>query len=172
LKRERNQGVADEGWDKAMQHGREVDKMNPFLQKELLKKDAELEAKEKELQSEIQKMDAKLEAKDNELEALQAKLKNGCTHFTICLCVFVLGMLFVMVCNVMLGSASMASKAMFGNVMWNLFFWCVCKEDDVNVRLMMLGKMCLHCKMCVFGSLLSQLQYVHVHNKGEFSSAN
>ena len=56
-----------------MQHGQVVDKMNQFLQKELLKKDAELEAKE-EFQSEILKKDAELEAMDKELEALQAKL--------------------------------------------------------------------------------------------------
>jgi len=32
-----------------MQHGQEVHKMNQFLQKELMKKDSELEAKEREL---------------------------------------------------------------------------------------------------------------------------
>ena len=49
LKRERNQVVIVEDQDSAMQHGQEVHKMNQFLQKELLKKDSELEAKEREL---------------------------------------------------------------------------------------------------------------------------
>jgi len=99
-----------------MQHGQEVHKMNQFLQKELLKKDSKLEAKERELQSEMVKKveeleakdkelhakDKELEAKDKELEALQARLRknNGYNNFYVCLCVFVLGMLFAIVCNV------------------------------------------------------------------------
>ena len=76
--------------------------MNQFLQKELLKKDSELEAKERELQSEMVKKVEELEAKDKELDALQARLRknNGCSNFYVCLCVFVLGMLFAIVCNV------------------------------------------------------------------------
>ena len=67
LKRERNQVVIVEDQDSAMQHGQEVHKMNQFLQKELLKKDSELEAKERELQSEMVKKVEELEAKDKEL---------------------------------------------------------------------------------------------------------
>ena len=67
LKRERNQGAVVEDQDSAMQHGQEVHKMNQFLQKELLKKDSELEAKERELQSEMVKKVEELEAKDKEL---------------------------------------------------------------------------------------------------------
>ena len=49
LKRERNQVVIVEDQDSAMQYGQEVHKMKQFLQKEFLKKDSELEAKEREL---------------------------------------------------------------------------------------------------------------------------
>ena len=64
----------------------------------MVKKVEELEAKGKELQAK----DKELEAKDKELEALQARLRknNGCINFYVCLCVFVLGMLFAIVCNV------------------------------------------------------------------------
>ena len=47
--------------------------MNQFLQKELLKKDSELEAKERELQSEMVKKVEELEGKDKELEEAKDK---------------------------------------------------------------------------------------------------
>jgi hypothetical protein len=81
--------------------------MNQVLQKKPLKKDSELEAKERELQSEMVKKveeleakDKELQAKDKELEALQVRLRknNGCGNFFVCLCVFVLGMMFAIVC--------------------------------------------------------------------------
>lgn len=60
-----NQDVADDGYDSAMVD--EVAQMNRFLQKEVLKKDADLEAKEKELQAMVEG----LQGKDKELEALK-----------------------------------------------------------------------------------------------------
>ena len=75
LKRERNQGAIVEDQDSAMQHGQEVHKMNQFLQKELLKKDSELEAKERELQSEMVKKVEEFEAKGKELQAKDKELE-------------------------------------------------------------------------------------------------
>jgi hypothetical protein len=49
--------------------------MNQLLQRENLKKDTEVEAKEKKL------------------KALEAKMKNECTTFSAFVCVFILGML-------------------------------------------------------------------------------
>jgi hypothetical protein len=49
--------------------------MNRLLQRENLKKDTDVEAKEKKL------------------KALEAKMKNGCTTFLAFVCVFILGML-------------------------------------------------------------------------------
>ena len=79
LKKERNRGVANEVMDSTMQHGLDVEKMNHFLQKELLKKDEELDAKEKELQ-----------AKDEQQAALEAKIKkkkDRCLEIFVCVCV-------------------------------------------------------------------------------------
>jgi hypothetical protein len=61
----------------------------------MVKKVEELEAKYKELQTK----DKEFEAKDKGLEVLQAMLRNnnGCSNFYVCLCVFVLGMIFAIV---------------------------------------------------------------------------
>lgn len=70
-------------------HVEEVQKMNHSLQKQLLQKDTELESKVEELL----KKDEELKGKEKELQALQAKVKTGCTSFYGFVCVFVLGML-------------------------------------------------------------------------------
>jgi hypothetical protein len=68
LKKEAKQGVASQG--------PEAHELNQFLQDELMKKDAALEAKEKELEEKVQ-----------EVEALKAMIKkqNGWPRFLCCL---------------------------------------------------------------------------------------
>lgn len=70
LKKELNEADGDEGCDSVVDD--EVVKLNEFLQKELMKKDGELESKKKELQEMVQEK----EGKEKNLEALKAKLKN------------------------------------------------------------------------------------------------
>lgn len=95
LKKKLNQPVGDEACDSAVVD--DVSKMNEFLQKEVMKKDGQLEAKEKELQEKVQE----LEGKDKELEALKAKLKkqNGCQAILVYLFVFVLGFFVALACK-------------------------------------------------------------------------
>jgi hypothetical protein len=78
LKRERTEAGGDEHCDKDVQ---QVTELNHLLQRQLLKKDAELQAKNKEL------------------EALQGKMQKGGNNLVAWCCVFVLGMFFSMLLN-------------------------------------------------------------------------
>jgi biopolymer transport protein ExbB/TolQ len=79
LKKESNMAIADEVVaDSTMEHVDEVQEMNILLQKELLKKIAELDGKEKELKD----MEAKM------------KKKNWWLKMALCLCV-VLGLVIL-----------------------------------------------------------------------------
>jgi hypothetical protein len=78
------------------QDAEEVKKMNHLLQRQLLEKDAELEAIKKELL----KKEEQLQGKEKDLEALQVKMKKGCNNFSGFVCVFVLSMLFGLLFNV------------------------------------------------------------------------
>lgn len=79
------QGV-DVGYVSAMEHVQQLQKVNEFLQNELMKKESELKAKVKALQM-----------KDKEIE--EGKSKKGSTEYFRLLCLFFMGMVVAMVCN-------------------------------------------------------------------------
>jgi hypothetical protein len=63
------------------------------LQRQLVKKDVELEAKDKELQKKMEE----LQAKDNDIMSLQLKQKGRRTNFFGFVGMFVVGVLFAMI---------------------------------------------------------------------------
>lgn len=95
LKEELNPELVDDGCDTEIVHQDAQRKQN--LQEALLKKDVELEAKEKELLARVEE----LQSKDKEVEALKAMLKknNGWQTTLVYLFVFVLGIFVGLVCK-------------------------------------------------------------------------
>ncbi|XP_021310678.1 uncharacterized protein LOC8057295 [Sorghum bicolor] len=83
------QGV-DVGYVSAMEHVQQLQKVNEFLQNELMKKESELKAKVKALQM-----------KDKEIE--EGKSKKCSTEYFRLLCLFFMGMVVAMVCNGKIG---------------------------------------------------------------------
>lgn len=83
LRRLINEDGGDDGSDSAIEQVQQLQKVNGFLQNELMKKESEIQAK------------------DKEIEDLKAKLeKKGSTNCFVWVFLFVLAMVVAMVCNV------------------------------------------------------------------------